>query len=451
MMRNNKIVTNMADEVSQQTSMVNTGMPPTESVARLDGYSDTHSSKAGKDPISTDILQQALNEADGYDQSNFSDVQNSVLKDNIQHLTDHSYIHSANSDSIVSSSDVVNTQNIDSVDNIVASTDVTRKDLQTVSLNGSNTISDLNVSQVLQPPPYSEESNKVCLSNDMQLLSCIGDSSSVEVYASTNAISSNSQINSENTVCSDSSLIESPIKNTLSSQYVLKVKETVLRPSASILSSSSSSSSSSSFDITQLKLPVKQTTAPLGSVENPIQIIQNGDKYHSTQVLTPAQLQQITHVLQRQHARKVIQNGGKSVLYDPSTNTRIVCRVVHPSELQNKSSNAEATAKPVVHGHNSSRGRGRPRKSLNKRIDDDEKGNPALSKEEREEKKKHRPRTRSGRISKPPSYMVKDYKRIHHLDFNEEPYDDSDGGYSDYHVSDDESGNRANKTNSLPP
>ncbi|KAH8030373.1 hypothetical protein HPB51_006805 [Rhipicephalus microplus] len=47
-----------------------------------------------------------------------------------------------------------------------------------------------------------------------------------------------------------------------------------------------------------------------------------------------------------------------------------------------------------------------------------------------------------GRISKPPSYMVKDYKRIHHLDFDDEPYDDSDGGYSDYQVSDDEDRNR---------
>jgi hypothetical protein len=34
--------------------------------------------------------------------------------------------------------------------------------------------------------------------------------------------------------------------------------------------------------------------------------------------------------------------------------------------------------------------------------------------------------------------MVKDYKRIHHLDFAEPDLDDSDGGYSDYQISDSE-------------
>lgn len=32
--------------------------------------------------------------------------------------------------------------------------------------------------------------------------------------------------------------------------------------------------------------------------------------------------------------------------------------------------------------------------------------------------------------------MVKDYKRLHHLDFAEPDLDDSDGGYSDYQMSD---------------
>lgn len=44
----------------------------------------------------------------------------------------------------------------------------------------------------------------------------------------------------------------------------------------------------------------KQSSAPLGSSENPIQIIQQGNTYHSTQVLSPEQLQQIAHVLQQQ-------------------------------------------------------------------------------------------------------------------------------------------------------
>ncbi|KAL1425279.1 hypothetical protein MTO96_019424 [Rhipicephalus appendiculatus] len=153
----------------------------------------------------------------------------------------------------------------------------------------------------------------------------------------------------------------------------------------------------------------KQSTAPLGSSENPIQIIQQGNTYHSTQVLSPEQLQQIAHVLQQQQVNRAIQNGGSAVVFNPQTNTRIIYRVIYPRVVEE---------------------------------DDPRSDGPELSREEKEEKKKHRPRTRSGRISKPPSYMVKDYKRIHHLDFDDEPYDDSDGGYSDYQVSDDEDRNR---------
>lgn len=41
--------------------------------------------------------------------------------------------------------------------------------------------------------------------------------------------------------------------------------------------------------------------------------------------------------------------------------------------------------------------------------------------------KKIFPRTRSGRLSRPPKHMVRDYKHIRRPDA-----DDSDGGYSDY-------------------
>ena len=34
-------------------------------------------------------------------------------------------------------------------------------------------------------------------------------------------------------------------------------------------------------------------------------------------------------------------------------------------------------------------------------------------------------------MSRPPQYMVKDYKHIHPVDYDED-YDDSDGGYSDF-------------------
>lgn len=198
----------------------------------------------------------------------------------------------------------------------------------------------------------------------------------------------------------------------------------------------------SGSNVQHITLPQKQSNAPLGSSENPIQIIQQGNTYHSTQVLSPEQLQQIAHVLQQQQVNKAIQNGGSAVVFNPQTNTRIIYRVIYPSELGTKQA---GTTRPMTtrgRGSYSGRGRGRPRgRGLAGRVveEDDPRGDgPELSREEKEEKKKHRPRTRSGRISKPPSYMVKDYKRIHHLDFDDEPYDDSDGGYSDYQVSDDE-------------
>ena len=68
---------------------------------------------------------------------------------------------------------------------------------------------------------------------------------------------------------------------------------------------------------------------------------------------------------------------------------------------------------------------------------DDRVETPELSKEEKEARKKHRPRTRSGRVSRPPKHMVQDYKHIHPVDWDED-YDDSDGGYSDFKLSDDE-------------
>lgn len=48
--------------------------------------------------------------------------------------------------------------------------------------------------------------------------------------------------------------------------------------------------------------------------------------------------------------------------------------------------------------------------------------------EEQPRKKSTFSRTRSGRLSRPPKHMVRDYKRIMKLDGEE-----SDGAYSDYH------------------
>jgi hypothetical protein len=185
--------------------------------------------------------------------------------------------------------------------------------------------------------------------------------------------------------------------------------------------------------------------APLGSSENPIRIVQQGNQYTSVQQLTPEQLTHIMQVLQQQQVAKATQEAGSSTLFNPQTNTKIVYRVIYPSDLHKSSgatSTQTTTRTKTIMGNRQivsvgrGRGRGRPRK--HPLPDEDEKlETPELSREEKDARKKQRPRTRSGRVSKPPKHMVKDYKHIHLLDW-EEDYDDDDGGYSDYKASEDE-------------
>jgi hypothetical protein len=178
--------------------------------------------------------------------------------------------------------------------------------------------------------------------------------------------------------------------------------------------------------IVQQHLP--QSSAPLGSSQNPIRIIQQGNQYTPVQQLSTDQLQQIMQVVQQQQIGKNIATGS-SVLFNPQTNTRIVYRVIYPSQLHKDGTgdgtkpSGQQTVMSFV-----------PRKTYKKRIKDDEVDKiegPELTKEEKEQRKKMRPKTRSGRVSKPPKHMVKDFKHIHVLDYDED-YDDSDGGYSDF-------------------
>ena len=160
----------------------------------------------------------------------------------------------------------------------------------------------------------------------------------------------------------------------------------------------------------------------------------------------------ISQVVQQQQVARNTQESGGSVLFNPNTNTRIVYRVIYPSELHKgqqtvihvtpRGTSATTTSIPVQQTH-------LPKRQYRKRGKDDEEDKmdgPEMSKEEKEERKKHRPRTRSGRVSKPPKHMVKDYKHIHVLDWDED-YDDSDGGYSDYKGSDEEGHGRSKERN----
>ena len=172
------------------------------------------------------------------------------------------------------------------------------------------------------------------------------------------------------------------------------------------------------------------TPAPLGSSQNPIRIIQQGNQYTPVQQLSTDQLQQIMQVVQQQQQVTSTIESGSSVLFNPQTNTRIVYRVIYPSELH-KDSTAVSNSMQTVHSMQAT-----PKKiykKRNKEEDTDVRDGPSLTKEEKEMRKKVRAKTRSGRISKPPKHMVKDFKHIHVLDYDED-YDDSDGGYSDYKV-----------------
>ena len=182
--------------------------------------------------------------------------------------------------------------------------------------------------------------------------------------------------------------------------------------------------------------------APLGSSQNPIRIIQQGNQYIPVQQLSSDQMQQIMQVVQQQQLTKQSSELGSSVLFNPQTNTRIVYRVIYPSELHKDGDVTKPKEQQAVIVH------AMPKRTYKKRPKEDEEEKidvPELSKEEKELRKKMRPKTRSGRVSKPPKHMVKDFKHIHVLDYDED-YDDSDGGYSDFKQSDHEDDDESSRS-----
>lgn len=161
---------------------------------------------------------------------------------------------------------------------------------------------------------------------------------------------------------------------------------------------------------TENREPPKENdpNAIVGSAKNPIQIIQHGNTYTSTQVLSAEQLQQIAQVLQQQHlVQTATKAGTSSILFNPQTNTRIVYKVIYPSDMHKEGASDGKTSDisaPVK------RKRGRPPKHAKKVTDDEEEEekerDQELTREEKEEKKRMCPRTRSGRVSRPPLHMV---------------------------------------------
>lgn len=251
-----------------------------------------------------------------------------------------------------------------------------------------------------------------------------------------------------------------------------------------VTSESVSNSAVSAIQSTAARLNIN-STKPLGSSENPIQLVQHGQTFHSVQALSQEQLRQIATVLQQQHLDSAPRT--KNVLYDAETNTRIIYRVVYPEDLdlrEPSSPSDKVSSERGQHGLGASgigvRGRGRrgrpPKSALAAAAvatggrtlgrgsggggalhhatdpggggaarlkttaladaDLDEDRLAATDDVVKGERKKQVARTRSGRLSRPPRHMVKDYKRLHHLDFADADLDDSDGGYSDYQMSD---------------
>ena len=112
-----------------------------------------------------------------------------------------------------------------------------------------------------------------------------------------------------------------------------------------------------------------------------IQLVKEGNKFRSLQPLTPGQLQHITSIL-NQHRQTVVAghgtdgniegDGKERIIYDAASNTRIVYRVMTPSELKKSSPSVNIPPRPpgaatTVHGP---RKRGRPRRIDTKATQD---------------------------------------------------------------------------------
>ncbi len=167
------------------------------------------------------------------------------------------------------------------------------------------------------------------------------------------------------------------------------------KPFLASLFSSTNSSPSPSVTVTPVSQPQQhsqQPKKPLGSTENPIQLVQEGNSFRSLQPLTPDQLKHIASVL-KQNRQAILSGTGDSkagnvsagtdgeggkrrVVYDAASNTRIVYRVVTPGELKKspavsggsggsaatvlKSSTISTTATAASGVRGRGRGRGRP-------------------------------------------------------------------------------------------
>ncbi|XP_015172909.1 PREDICTED: uncharacterized protein LOC107064591 [Polistes dominula] len=166
------------------------------------------------------------------------------------------------------------------------------------------------------------------------------------------------------------------------------------------------------------------TSKPLGSSENPIQIVQQGHHFRSTQQLSPNCLKKIFNIINQRNQLEETSMSDKKIVY----------RVLLPEELASNLNNPGTLIK------NRGGKRGRPKKNAIRPSLIPSKTATIPEEEQvelKDDKKKGIARTRSGRVTRPPRHMVRDYKHLHHSDFLQPDLDDSDGGYSDYNTNND--------------
>lgn len=158
-----------------------------------------------------------------------------------------------------------------------------------------------------------------------------------------------------------------------------------------------------------LKMQLQQQKPPVKISPNVIQKEPADNEMKPVGRLTESQLKKIAAVFRNSCLNRTRLTN--STIFDTETNTRIVCRVVYPEDLM-KDGKKQVTK----------RGKKRTRsvEVVKKSAPEDDKT-----------KKPPPPsaRTRSGRLSRPPRYMVKDFKKL---------TEDSEASYSDYMSDSDE-------------
>ncbi|CAL4108150.1 unnamed protein product, partial [Meganyctiphanes norvegica] len=87
-------------------------------------------------------------------------------------------------------------------------------------------------------------------------------------------------------------------------------------------------------------LPAGNNTKPLGSSENPIQLVQQGQTFQALQPVQEKQLEQITTLLQQRQISAPPSHNHQEI-YDPKTNMKIVYKVVYPSDIAGMQSDEE--------------------------------------------------------------------------------------------------------------